>query len=86
MKKVSYKDPYEPLPIVTQIEDDDEEGMAEILMLLNEDARITQNMERKEMYHTEVHLEGLVYEGQEYASDVDVEASMMRSVNDVDKM
>ena len=29
MKTVSYKDPYEPLPVVIQIEDDDEEGLEE---------------------------------------------------------
>lgn len=59
MKTVSYKDPYEPLPVVIQIEDDDEEGLEEILAFLNDDARLTQNMERKERYHTKYHLEGL---------------------------
>ena len=29
MRTVSYKDPYEPLPVVIQIEDDDEEGLEE---------------------------------------------------------
>ena len=56
MKTVSYKDPYEPLPVVIQIEDDDEEGLEEILAFLNDDARLTQNMERKERYHTKYHL------------------------------
>ena len=32
MKTVSYKDPYEPLPVVIQIEDDDEEGLEESIM------------------------------------------------------
>ena len=31
MKTVSYKDPYEPLSVVIQIDDDDEEGLEEIL-------------------------------------------------------
>ena len=47
MKTVSYKDPYEPLSVVIQIDDDDEEGLEEILAFLNDDARLTQNMERK---------------------------------------
>jgi hypothetical protein len=79
MKTVSYKDPYEPLPVVIQIEDDDEEGLEEILAFLNDDARRTQNMERKERYHTQYHLEGLAYEGIDYASPTDVEADMERS-------
>jgi hypothetical protein len=66
MKEVSYKDPYE-LPVVMQIEDDDEEGLEEVLAFLNDDARLTQNMERKERYHTEYHLEGFIYEGTDYA-------------------
>jgi hypothetical protein len=65
MKTVSYKDPYE-LPVVIQIEDDDEEGLEEIIAFLNEDARLTQNMERKERYHTAYYLEGLEYKGADY--------------------
>ena len=67
MKTVSYKDPYEPLSVVIQIDDDDEEGLEEILAFLNDDARLTQNMERKERYHMKYHLEGLIYEGVDYA-------------------
>lgn len=55
MKTVSYKDPYEPLSVVIQIDDDDEEGLEEILAFLNDDARLTQNMERKERYHMKYH-------------------------------
>lgn len=65
MKTVSYKDPYE-VPVVIQIEDNDEKGLEEI-------ARLTSNLERKERDHVAYHLEGLTYEGTEYASDVDIE-------------
>ncbi|MFR2169317.1 MAG: hypothetical protein ACLS54_01025 [Anaerostipes hadrus] len=54
MKTVSYKDPYEPLSVVIQIDDDDEEGLEEILAFLNDDARLTQNMERKRKIPHEV--------------------------------
>ena len=76
MKTVSYKDPYEPLPVVIQIEDDDEEDLEEIMAFLNDDARLTQNMERKERYHTKYHLECLIYEGVDYASQEDLEADV----------
>lgn len=79
MKTVSYKDPYEPLPVVIQIEDDDEEGLEEIMAFLNDDARLTQNMERKERYHTKYHLECLIYEGVDYASQEDLEADVEMS-------
>lgn len=68
MKTVSYKDPYEPIPVVIQIEDDDEEGFEKALEFLNENTRHIQNAERKERYHTALHLEGLTYEGEEYAA------------------
>ena len=54
MKKISYRDSYEPLPVVVEIEDEDVEGIEELVALLNEDARRTQNLERKERYHTKV--------------------------------
>ena len=91
MKTVSYKDPYEPLSVVIQIDDDDEEGLEregqeasevgleEILAFLNDDARLTQNMERKERYHMKYHLEGLIYEGVDYASQEDLEADVEMS-------
>ena len=79
MKEVSYKDPYERLPVFIQIEDDDEEGLEEVLAFLNEDARLTENLERKERYHIKHHLEGLVYEGKDYASKEDLVADMEQS-------
>ena len=63
MKTVSYKDPYEPLSVVIQIDDDDEEGLEE----------------RKERYHMKYHLEGLIYEGVDYASQEDLEADVEMS-------
>lgn len=68
MKTVSYKDPYEPIPVVIQIEDEDEEGFQKALEFLNENTRIIQNAERKERYHTAYHTDGLTYEGEEYAA------------------
>lgn len=79
MKTVSYKDPYEPLSVVIQIDDDDEEGLEEILAFLNDDARLTQNMERKRKIPHEVSLEGLIYEGVDYASQEDLEADVEMS-------
>ncbi len=71
MKEVQYNDPYE-VPVVIQIEEDDAEGIEEIVRFLNDDARLTQNLERKERYHTPYHIEGLEYEGMDYASETDV--------------
>ena len=53
--------------------------MEEILAFLNDDARLTQNMERKERYHTKYHLEGLTYEGVDFASQEDLEADVEMS-------
>lgn len=71
MKTVSYKDPYEPIPVVIQIEEDDEEGFEKALEFLNENTRHIRNAERKERYHTALHLEGLIYDGPEYAAKKD---------------
>ena len=71
MKEVQYNDPYE-VPVVIQIEENDAEGIEEVIRFLNDDARQTQNIERKERYHTSYHLEGLEYEGMDYASETDV--------------
>ena len=76
--KASYKDPYEKLPIVVEIDDDDAEGLETVLEFLNRNAREIQNAERRERYHTPYHLEALVYEGKEYASDMDVEEQIIR--------
>lgn len=71
MKTVSYKDPYEPIPVVIQIEDDDEEGFEKALEYLNESKRLIENADARERYHTPYRIEGLNYEGEEYASKKD---------------
>lgn len=74
MKPVSYKDPYSGwITVAFAIEDYDDETMAKALEFLNDDARVTSNLERKERDHVAYHLEGLTYEGTEYAADVDIE-------------
>ena len=78
MKEVQYNDPYE-VPVVIQIEEDDAEGIEEIVRFLNDDARLTQNLERKERYHTPYHFEGLEYEGMDYASETDVASDVADS-------
>ncbi len=78
MKTVSYDDPYDRLPVVVQIDDRDEVGLAEVLAFLADDTRTTGNAERKERYHTAVHLEGLGYEGKEYAAGTDTEAEALQ--------
>lgn len=44
MKDVSYKDPYDKVPVVIQIEDDDAEGLEEVIYFLNYNARIIENL------------------------------------------
>ncbi len=73
MKEVSYKNPYES-DVFIQIEDDDVEGLEEVLSYLNDNTRIIQNLEQKEREHTKYHYEGLEYEGMEYSSWEDVSA------------
>ena len=70
MKTISYNDPYE-LPVFIQIEDDDEEGLEEVINFLNDNAKLVKNADRRERYHTACHLEGLTYEGMEYAAKAD---------------
>ena len=60
--KSRYNDPYE-LPQEIIVPDGDPEALQEILDFLNEDARLIQNAERRERYHTPYHLEALDYEG-----------------------
>ena len=79
MKTVSYKDPYDKVPVVIQVEDDDAEGLEEVIHFLNDNAKIIENLEHKERYHTAYHIEGLVYEGIEYAYDEDVESDVARA-------
>ncbi len=78
MKEISYKDPYEIKPVIIAIEEDDTEGLEEVIAFLNEDARLTQNRERKERYHNQYHLDALVYDGEDYASDEDIEAQNIK--------
>lgn len=40
MKTVSYKATYDKVPVVIRIEDDDEEGLEEVIHFLNDNARI----------------------------------------------
>ena len=79
MNEVSYKDPYEGwLSFVLEVDPEDERCLAEALAFLADDTRTTENLERKERYHTKVHLEGLGYEGKEYAADADPEADALQ--------
>ena len=79
MNEVSYKDPYEGwLSFVLEVDPEDEKCLAEALAFLADDTRTTENLERKERYHTKVHLEGLGYEGKEYAADADPEADALQ--------
>lgn len=78
MKTVSYKDPYDRIPVIIQIEDDDVEGLEEVIDFLNDNSRVTENLEQKERNHTAYHIEGLVYEGMEYASDEDIQSDVAR--------
>ena len=72
MKEISYKDPYETVPVIIAVEDDEVESMEQIVEMLNENTRLIQNLERKERYHTKYHLEGLEYEGEEYGTKTDI--------------
>ncbi len=65
--KRTYKDPWE-LPQQIIIPDDDSEGLNEILDYCNENARLIQNADRRERYHTPYHLEGLTFEGKSMGS------------------
>ena len=79
MNEVSYKDPYEGwLSFVLEVDPEDEKCLAEVLAFLADDTRTTENLERKERYHTEVHLEGLGYEGKEYAAGTDTEVEALQ--------
>lgn len=79
MKEVNFKDPYDKVPVVIQIEDDDAEGLGEVIYFVSDNAGIVENLEHKERYHTDYHIEGLVYEGMEYASYEDVESDVARA-------
>ena len=59
--KLRYNDPYE-LPQDVIVPDGDPDALKEIRDFLNENARLIQNAERRERYHTPYHLEALDYE------------------------
>lgn len=50
-----------------------------MIHFLNDNSRIIDNLGHKERYHTAYHIEGLVYEGMDYASDEDVESDVTRA-------
>lgn len=54
------------------------EGLEEVIDFLNGNSRVTKNLEQKERNHTAYHIEGLVYEGMEYASDEDIQSDVAR--------
>ena len=64
--QIKYNDPYE-LPQEIVIPDGDPEALKEVLEFLNENARVIQNAERRERYHSPYHLEGMDYEGSSIA-------------------
>ena len=63
---IRYRDPYE-LPQEIIIPDGDPSALKEVQDFLNENARIIQNAERRERYHTPYHLEGYDYEDESIA-------------------
>lgn len=77
MKTISYREPYERESVVVRV--DDADTLDETLEFLREDTRKTQNLERKERYHTECSLDAMDYEGSIFASDEDVEEDFIRS-------
>ena len=71
MKEVSYNDPYEA-PVYVQIDDDDAEGLKEVLCFLNENADRLRKDERNYCKKIPYRLEANIYEGMDYAADEDV--------------
>jgi DNA-directed RNA polymerase specialized sigma24 family protein len=79
MKTVTYSDPYEKETVVLRVKDKEIGRLEGTMEFLSEDTRKTQNLERKERYHTECSLDALDFEGSIYASDEDVEEDFLRS-------
>lgn len=50
MKTINYKDPYDKVPVVIQIEEDDAEGLEKVIKFLNDNSRIIENLEHTERY------------------------------------
>lgn len=59
--KITYKDPYESTQTLI-IPDGDTQALNKVLDFLNENARVIQNAERRERYHTQYHFEVMEYE------------------------
>ena len=75
--KTVYKDPWE-MPQRIVIPDGDPEALQEVLDFCNENARLIQNADRRERYHTPYHLEGLTFEGKTMAYRLDPERIYLR--------
>ena len=75
--QIKYRDPYEPLQEVV-IPDGDPEALKEVLEFCNNNARLIQNAERRERYHTPYHLEGWDYESSSIAYHDDPEHIVIR--------
>lgn len=65
--KVTYKDPYAGVQEFEIDDSFDNETLTEVINYLEENTRLINNAERREHYHVAYHLEGLEYEGEEYA-------------------
>lgn len=77
--KVTYKDPYEGVQEFEIDDSFDNEALTEVINYLEENTRLINNAERRERYHVAYHLEGLEYEGEEYA-DPDTPQSLLEEM------
>ena len=79
MKTVSYKDPYEPLSVVIQIDDDDEEGLrngvhetTEYLELFLRNLLLD---EKNELHNRSMHISGMSEEADIESAKADIESA-----------
>ncbi len=72
MTEIRYNNPYLDGPVVLQIEEDDTEAIEELVYILDDDARQTKNLEKKEARHFGYHIGGGIYEGMDLATKEDV--------------
>ena len=77
--KITYNDPYEGVQEFEIDDSFDNEALAEVINYLEENTRLINNAERRERYHVAYHLEGLEYEGEEYA-DPDTPQSLLEEM------
>lgn len=77
--KITYKDPYYGEQEFEIDDSFDKEALSEVIDYLNENTRLTNNTERRERYHVAYHIEGLEYEGEEYA-DPDTPQSLLEEM------